>query len=80
MSAACRAPIVADDHRGRRFECVKDAHHIADQMEDRVLVDSLRPVTLAVPAHVGRNGVETRRSQRIDLVAPRIPALRKTVA
>jgi len=52
-------PVVADDDGGRGIERVEQAHEVADQMEDRVLVDRLRPVAFAVAAHVGRHGVET---------------------
>src|ERR1700750_2988541 len=49
-------------------------------MEDRVLIYRLGPFALAVAAHVRGNYVEARLSQRIDLVAPRVPAFRKAVA
>src|SRR5207244_11187371 len=53
---------------------------IADEMKDRVLIDRLGAIALAVAAHVRRDRMKTGRSQRIKLVAPGVPALRKAVA
>ena len=53
-----RAPVVADDHRLSLAQRVEQADHVADQMQQRVLVDRLGPVGLAIAAHVGRDGVE----------------------
>jgi len=39
-------------------QCVKQAHHIANQVQDRVLLDLFRTVGLAITAHVGRHHVE----------------------
>jgi hypothetical protein len=51
---------MADDDGSLGPERVEQAHHIADQMEDGVLIDRLRPVALAVAAHVGGYGVKAR--------------------
>jgi hypothetical protein len=74
-----RAPIVPGNHRLIGTQRIKEAHHIADEMKQRVLVDSLRPVGLAVAAHIGRNGVESGRRQGGKLMPPRVPGLRKSV-
>ena len=59
-----RAPVVAGDDRGRLAERVEQPDHVADQMEQRVLVDRLRRVGLAVAAHVGRHRVVAGIGQR----------------
>ena len=48
-------------------------------MEDRVLIDCLWSVALAVAAHVRSDGVKARRGQRGELMAPGVPGLRKPV-
>ncbi len=75
-----RAPVVPRDHSLFGAQHVEESHHIADEMQQGVLVDRLRSVGPAVTAHVGRDGVESGCRQRRELVAPRIPALRKAVA
>ena len=75
-----RAPVVAGDHRLLGTERIEQADHVADQVQQRVLVDRLRAVGLAVAAHVGRDGVVAGLRQRGELVAPGIPGLRKAVA
>ena len=61
-------------------ERVEEADDIAGQMKQRVLVDRLRPVGLAIAAHIGRHRVEPGRRQRGQLMPPGVPALGKTVA
>ena len=73
-------PIVADDDGGGRMKRVEEAHHVADQVEDRVLVDGVRPVALALAAHVRCHGVESGRGERPELVAPGVRRLGKAVA
>ena len=58
-----RAPIMADDNGRWRFEGIEQPHQVSDQMEDRVLIDCLRPVALAVAAHVRSDGVEAGRGE-----------------
>src|ERR1043165_7927009 len=48
-------------------------------MEDRVLIDCLRPVALAVAAHVRSHSVEAGFGQRGELMAPGIPGFRESV-
>src|SRR5215470_19474598 len=55
-------------------------YQIADQVKDRVLIDRLGPVALAVAAHVRGNDVEARLSQRVDLAAPGVRDFREAVA
>jgi hypothetical protein len=71
---------MADDHGGLSAERVEQAHHVADQVEDGVLVDRLRPIALAVAAHVGRDRMEARGGKRAELMAPGIPGFGKAVA
>jgi hypothetical protein len=71
---------VADYDRAGRLKRIQQAHDIADQMEHRVRIDRLRPVALAVTAHVGGDRMEACRGERVDLVTPRVPAFRKAVA
>ena len=74
------APIMPDDDGGRRTQRIKDADHVADEMQDRVLVDRLRRVTLAVAAHIGGDNTEAGGSKRVDLVPPREPGLQENRA
>jgi hypothetical protein len=55
------------------------ADHVADKMQDGVLVDRLRRVALAVAAHIGGDNTEAGGSKRIDLMPPREPGFRKAV-
>jgi hypothetical protein len=71
---------VADDHRLRRAERVKHADHVADEMKQRVLIDGFRLAGLAIAAHIGRHRAITGTSERLQLMAPRIPGFRKAVA
>jgi len=57
----------------------KNADHVADEMQDRVLVDRLRRVTLAVAAQVGGDNAEAGGSKRLDLMPPRESGFRKTM-
>src|SRR6266511_4125457 len=72
-----RAPIVTGDDGRLSSKRVHQADHVADEVEERVLVDGLGPIGLAVAAHVGRNGVESGLCERRELVTPRVPGLRK---
>src|SRR5258705_2626347 len=74
-----RASVMADDDGGWRFEGVEQPHQITDQMEDRVLIDGLRPIALAVAAHIRSDGVEAGGGQRGELMAPGIPGFRESV-
>ncbi len=71
---------MAGDDRGGGVEDIEEADDVADEMELRVLIDRLGGIGLPVAALVGRNDVVARVGQRADLVAPRVPALRKAVA
>ena len=75
-----RPPVVARDHRRRLAEGVEEADDIADQMEQRVVLDRLRHRGLTVAALVGRDGVIAGLRQRDQLMAPRIPGLGEAVA
>jgi len=75
-----RARVVADDHRRRRLQRVEQPDHVADEVQDRVLVDRMRRIGLAVATHSGGHRVEAGRRERQQLVAPRDPALWKAVA
>ena len=68
-----------DDDGGRRTQGIENADHVADEMQDRVLVDRLRRIALAVAAHIGGDDAEAGGSERIDLMPPREPGFRKTV-
>ena len=75
-----RAPVVADDDGLRRAQRVEHANHVADELKQRVLIDLVGLAGLAIAAHVGRDGAIAGLSQRLQLMAPRIPGFRKTVA
>ena len=68
-----------DDDGGRRTQRIENTDHVADEMQDRVLVDRLRRVTLAVAAHIGGDNTEAGGSKRVNLVPPREPGFGKTV-
>jgi hypothetical protein len=74
------APIVAGDDRLLGAERIEQPDHVADQVEERVLVDRLRPVGPAVTAHVGGHGMEPRLGECRELMAPGIPGFGKAVA
>jgi hypothetical protein len=42
-----------DNDGGRSPQSIENADHVADEMQDRVLVDRLRRIALAVAAHIG---------------------------
>ena len=73
------SPVVADDHGGLGAEGIEQARHVAHQVEDGVGVDGFGGLGLAVATHVGRHGVVARRSQRRELMPPRVPELGEAV-
>jgi hypothetical protein len=75
-----RAPVVADDNGLTRAERVEDANHVPDKVKQRVLIDFLGLACLAVTAHVGRDSAIAGLGERLQLMAPRMPGLRKTMA
>ena len=74
-----RAPIVPDDDRPLRPERVDDADHVADEMQDRVFLDLLGTVGLAVAAHVGRDSMVAGLGERVQLRPPGTPGFGKAV-
>ncbi len=74
-----RAPIVSDNHGGLFTERIEHADHVSDEVKQRVALDFGGPIRQAVAAHIGRNGVKSRRRQRAQLMAPRIPGFRKSM-
>ena len=75
-----RAPVVPHDDRLRLAERLHQLGHVAHQMIERVLVDRFGRLRAAIAAHVGRDGAETGLAHRLELMAPRIPALRPAMA
>jgi len=75
-----RTPIVAYHDRWFFAEGVHKANHVADEMEKGVLICIVRAIRLSVTAHVRCNYMISRFGQGLDLVPPRIPGLRKSVA
>jgi len=71
---------VPGDHRSLLTERVEQAHHVADKVKERVLLDGLGTIGLSVAAHVGRDRMEAGPCQRAQLVPPRVPAFGKPVA
>ena len=51
-------------------ERIKEPHYIADEMQQGVLIDRLRPVGLTLAAHVNRDSMESSRRQRGKLMPP----------
>ena len=68
-----------NDHSGRRAQGIEDADHVSYEMQDRVLVDPLRRVTLAVAAQVGGDNTEAGSSKGVDLMPPGEPGFREAV-
>ena len=64
------APIVPDDRGFSDAERVEEGHHVADEMEDRVVGGLGRRGALAVAAHVWREHAIAGRGERRDLVTP----------
>ncbi len=71
---------MAGDDGGRLAQGIEQADHVADEMKQRVLVDRLGPVGLAIAAHVGRDGMVAGLGQRLQLMPPRVPGFGKAVA
>ena len=64
------APVMAGDD-GRRFaQGIEDAHHVAHEMKEGVLVDRIGAVGLAVAAHVRGDGMVTGFRQCLQLMSP----------
>ena len=61
-------------------ERIDEAGHVADEVQERVLVDLARPIGLPISPHFGRHGVEAGARERGKLVSPRIPGLGEAVA
>jgi hypothetical protein len=61
-------------------ERIKQADHVADEMQKGILLDRFRPIRATIAAHVGRDGMKARGGERRELMAPRILGLRKAVA
>ena len=74
------APVMADDRRLLDPERVEQSGEIADEVVDGVRLDRLRRVGLAVAALIRGDGAKAGLRQRPQLVAPRIPDLRKSMA
>jgi hypothetical protein len=70
---------MAGDHRCLGAQCVKQAHHVANQVQECVILDLVWPVGFAIATHVGRHDLEPRLRERLELMAPGVPGLRKAV-
>jgi len=68
---------VPGDHRSLLTERVEQAHHVADKVKERVLLDCLGAISLTIAAHVGRHGMEPGCGEGCELMAPGIPAFGK---
>ncbi len=71
---------MAGDHRLLLAQGIDQTHHVADQMQQGVLVDRVGPIGPPIAAHVGRHGVEPRLGQGAKLMAPGVPGFRKPMA
>jgi len=49
---------VTGNYRALNAERIEQADHVADQLQQRVAIDLLRGISLAVATHVWRNSVE----------------------
>ncbi len=75
-----RSTVMTDDDRRRRAERVEDADHVADEVEERVLIDGVWLVALAIAAQVWGDGAKARRGERGELMSPGTPGFREAVA
>ena len=71
---------MADDRGPLLPERVDDADHVADEMKERVFLDLLRPIRLAIAAHVRRDRMVAGFRKRLQLPSPGIPGFGKAVA
>jgi hypothetical protein len=70
---------VTRDDRGFGAQGVKEPDHVANPMEQRVLIDRFRPVGLPVSPHIGRHGAKPGRRQCRQLMPPEIPGFRESM-
>src|ERR1700689_4990752 len=75
-----RAPVVTGDHSGICAERVQQTDHIAYQVKQRVLLDGLGAIGLAVAAHIWRDDPKASFRERLKLVPPGIPRFRESMA
>src|SRR3954468_22665231 len=73
------APVMPDDRRRIDPERIQQTDQIADEMELAVRLDLRRRVGLAVAPLIRSDDPIARVTKRLELMAPRIPALRKPV-
>jgi len=70
---------VPDDHGLPLAQRLDQPDGVADQVQDRVGLDRLRPARAAIAALVRSDRVEARLGKRGQLVAPGVPALGEAV-
>lgn len=63
-----RTPVMADDHCLLLAQRPNQSHHVADEMQHRVLVRIGRRVGAAIAAHVEGDGTLACRGQSSDLM------------
>ena len=71
---------MADNYCLSFSQGIKEANHITNQVKQRILVDTLRPIGLSVTAHVGSNCAKPGFGKSAQLMAPRIPRFWKAMA
>src|ERR1700739_3397528 len=71
---------MTNDHCRFFSQSVQQTDQVADEMQQAVLIDAVRPVGLAVAAHIRRYHVESGRSQEPGLVKPGVPRFGESVA
>src|SRR5207237_10777807 len=74
-----RTPIMSDHDRTLLAKRIEQSDDVADQVEHRIGLEGGRPIGLPVAALVRSDDVETRVRQGGQLMAPRVPRLRKSV-
>ena len=74
-----RAPIVADNDEPLMTERVRQIDDVVRQIDDVVGFDLGRTIAAAVAALVGRGDLEPGVNKRINLMSPKVPALREAV-
>ncbi len=70
---------MADDDASFPAECLHQPDQVTGQVEQRVRMDVLGRIGLAVPALVGGDGVVAGGGQGVQLMPVGVPRLRKTV-
>src|ERR1700722_16819226 len=80
MPSYRRAPIMARDYRLPFAERVQQPHHVANELEECVLLDCFWLIGPAVATHVRRHRTKPSGRKSGELMTPRVPTFRESMA